>query len=132
MIKTTIMVNKREKIYYIISISDKRLSYLFISLILTLSFYSFLLFSLFFVLILSYLSGTYTFFLPTYLGGTFYPLLDIFERNFFPRWGVHVHTPPPCVRAWSTIHVLCIWIAASPSSKISRTGNQTTQLVFFT
>ena len=26
-------------------------------------------------------------FLPTYLGGTFSPLLDIPERNFFPRWG---------------------------------------------
>ena len=26
-------------------------------------------------------------FLPTYLGGTFYHLLDISERNFIPRWG---------------------------------------------
>ena len=26
-------------------------------------------------------------FLPTYLGGTFFPLLDISERNFFSRWG---------------------------------------------
>ena len=39
-------------------------------------------------------------FLPTYLGGTFSPLLDISERNFFPQvggGGVHVH--PHCVRA---------------------------------
>ena len=40
-----LMVNKREKIYCIISISDKQLSSFFISLILSLSFYSFLLFS---------------------------------------------------------------------------------------
>ena len=44
-----------------------------------------------------------SFFLPTYLGGTFSPLLDISERNFLPRWGgggVHVHpVHPPCVRA---------------------------------
>ena len=26
-------------------------------------------------------------FLPTYLGGAFSPLLDISERNFFPRGG---------------------------------------------
>ena len=41
------------------------------------------------------------FFLPTYLGGTFSPLLDISERNFFPRWGgggggrVQVHPVHP-------------------------------------
>ena len=55
--KTTIMVNKREKIYCIISISDKRQSSFIISSILPLSFYSFLLFfPTFFVLILLYLS----------------------------------------------------------------------------
>ena len=39
-------------------------------------------------------------FLPTYLGGTFSPLLDISERNFFPRWGggVHVHPLHPPLR----------------------------------
>ena len=42
--KTTIMVNKREKIYCIISISDKRLSSFFFSLILSLSFYFFFFF----------------------------------------------------------------------------------------
>ena len=46
MFKTTILVNKRKRIYCIISISDKRLSSFFISLILTLPFYYFLLFSL--------------------------------------------------------------------------------------
>ena len=35
------------------------------------------------------------FFLPTYLGGTFSPLLYISERNFFPRWGGGVHVHPP-------------------------------------
>ena len=25
--------------------------------------------------------------MPTYLGGTFSPLLDISERNYSPRWG---------------------------------------------
>ena len=91
------MVNKREKIHCIIFISDKRLSSFFISLILSLSFYCFLLFSLPF--------GRCTFFfLSTYLGGTFSPLLDISERNFFPRWGVGVHVHPvhpPYVRVWS-------------------------------
>ena len=43
MFKTTIMVNKREKILYN---SEKRLSSFFISLTLTLSFYLYLLFSL--------------------------------------------------------------------------------------
>ena len=52
-----IMVNKREKIYFIISISDKGLSSFFISFIpFLLHFSSFL--HTFFVLILSYLSGT--------------------------------------------------------------------------
>ena len=39
--------------------------------------------------------------MPTYLGRTFSPLLDIYERNIFSRWGgVHVHpVHPPCVRA---------------------------------
>ena len=36
--KTTIMVNKREKTYFIIPISDRQLSSLFLSLILSLSF----------------------------------------------------------------------------------------------
>ena len=37
-------------------------------------------------------------FLPTYLGGTFSPLLDISERNFLPRWGGGARAssaPPP-------------------------------------
>ena len=96
MFKTTIMVNKREKIYYIISISDKRLSYFFISLILTLSFYSFLLFfTLFQFNFVVSERNVHILILPTYLGGTFFPLLDISERNFFPRWGVHVHPVHP-------------------------------------
>ena len=39
--------------------------------------------------------------MPTYLGGTFYLLLDISEGNFFPRWGgggvctCTQCTPPP-------------------------------------
>ena len=79
------MVNKREKIYCIISISDKRLSSFFIFFNFSpfhLLFSSF--FPTFFVLILSYLSGTRTFFLAdiswrnflsswTFLSGTFFP-----------------------------------------------------------
>ena len=45
------------------------------------------------------------YFSPAYLGGTFFPLFNVSERNFFFRWGggVHVHPvhPPPCVRAWA-------------------------------
>ena len=83
------MVNKRENIYCIILISDKRLSSFFISLILSLSFYSFFFFSFPFERAHS--------FLPTYLGGTFSPLLAISERNFFPRWGGGARAPsaPP-------------------------------------
>ena len=44
--KTTIMVNKRETMYFIISISDKRLSSFFVSLNLSFLFYLYLLFSL--------------------------------------------------------------------------------------
>ena len=74
--KTTILVNKRETIYFIISISDKQLLSFFISLILSLFFYLYLLFfPTFFVLILSYLSGTCTFFFD-----------DISGRNFLPSW----------------------------------------------
>ena len=34
-------------------------------------------------------------FLPTYPGGTFFPLLEVSEGNFFPSWGVHVHPVHP-------------------------------------
>ena len=75
--KTTVMVNTREKIYCMISIFDKRLSSFSISLILCLSFYSFSsFFPIFFVLILSYLSGACTFFFA-----------DIFGRTFLSSFG---------------------------------------------
>ena len=94
MFKTTIMVNKRENIYCIVSIPDKRLSSFFISLILTLSFYYFLFFPYLFRFDFAHS------FLPTCLGGTFSPLLDISERNFFPRWeGVRAPSAhPPILR----------------------------------
>ena len=106
MLKTTTMVNKREKIDCIISISDKRLLSFFISLILSLFFYLYLLspYLFRFNFVVSE-RNVHILFLPTYLGGTLTPLLDISERNFFPRWGgVHVHpVHPPCVRACKTI-----------------------------
>ena len=44
-------------------------------------------------------------FLPAYLGGTLFSLLDVYGRNFFSGGGggggVHVHpVSPPCVRAF--------------------------------
>ena len=90
--KTTIMVNKRETVYFVICISDKRLSSFLIFLILSFFFYLYLLFfCTFFVLVLSYCIWTESTerahsFLTTYLGGTF-SLLDISERNIFPGWG---------------------------------------------
>ena len=99
--KATIMVNKLETIYFIISISDKQLSSFFISLILSFSFtYIFFFPCLFqFYFVVSEWHVRMYSFLPTYLGGTF-SLLDISEQNFFPRWGggggvpVHPSAPP--------------------------------------
>ena len=46
-------------------------------------------------------------FLPTYLGGTFSPLLDISERNIFPSGGggggVHVHPVHPLSPAYTPV-----------------------------
>ena len=107
MFKTAIMVNKREKIYYIISISDKRLFYFFISLILPLSFYSFLLFSLFFVLILSYLSRTCTFFFCRYIWAELSLLFWTFlSGTFFPgRGGARAPSASPPLRTRLTYAV---------------------------
>ena len=86
------------------SISDKHLSYFFISLSLTLSFYYFLLFSLFFNLTLSYLtylSETYTFFFCRHIWAELSFLFWTFlSAELFPGGGgggVHVHPvhPPP-------------------------------------
>ena len=46
-------------------------------------------------------------FLPTYLGGTFSPLLNISERNFFSRWGgggLNVHPVHPPLRTRLLVH----------------------------
>ena len=72
------MVNIREKIYFIISISDKRISYFFL--------YPFPYLTFFVLICRIWVERAYSF-LPTYLGGTFSPLLDISERNFFPQVG---------------------------------------------
>ena len=84
------MVNKRETLY-----SDERLSSFFISLILSLFFYLYLLFPYLFRFnfVISELAERAHSFLTTYLGGTFSPLLDISERNLFSRWGGGA--PPP-------------------------------------
>ena len=91
------MVNKCETIYFIIPISDKRLSSFFISLILSLFSYLYLLFPYLFHFNFVVSEQNVHIFLPTYLGGNFSPLLDIPERNFFPCGGrgVHVHPVPP-------------------------------------
>ena len=65
--KTTIAVNKRETIYFIISVYDKRLSSFFISLILSLFFYLHLLFPLPFCFNFVVSERNVHSFLPTYL-----------------------------------------------------------------
>ena len=77
------MVNKREKVYVIISISDKRLSSFFYPFPITLFFFSPYLFRL----ILLYLNGTCNFFFAGISGRTFFPLLDVSERKFFQVGG---------------------------------------------
>ena len=38
-------------------------------------------------------------FLPTNLGGTFFPLMGVYGRNFFSGGGVHVHPVHPLAYA---------------------------------
>ena len=78
------MVNVHEKIHFIISISDERLSSFFISFISFLLFFFPYLFRFNFVLS----EGNVHSFFPTYLGGAFSPLLDISEWNIFYKLGV--------------------------------------------
>ena len=95
------MVKQREKktTLYINSIFDKRLSSFFLSFILFFSFISFLL--LFFFFFLHPLRINFVesernvhYFLPTYLGGAFFSLLDVSERNFFFTKGTAAPPPP--------------------------------------
>ena len=102
--QTTIMLNKREKNYFIISL------YLFILFY----FIYFLLLFYFFPLPFSFYRFNFVVsernmhsFLPTFLGGTFFSLLDVSKRNIFSGGRVvcararSAHPPPPpCVRAW--------------------------------
>ena len=98
------MVNKRETIYFIISVSDKRLSsflyfFNFIPFLLLMSSF----FPTFFVLILSYLSGTCTFFFANISGRNFLASFGYFWAEFFSRWGggwtCTQYTPTPPVYA---------------------------------
>ena len=101
--KTTIMVNKCEIIYFI------RLSSFFISLILSLFFY----WNLFHFNFVVSERNMHILFLPTYLGGTFSPLLDISElpELFFPGGGVHVHPVHPPLHVRLSLHVnICSFI----------------------
>ena len=79
--------NKREIIYSIISISDKRLSSFFISLILSFTLTYIFFFSTFFVLILSYLSGTCTLFFADISGRNFLSSFGHFRAKLFSQVG---------------------------------------------
>ena len=102
--------NKREIIYSIISISDKRLSSFFISLILSFTLTYIFFFSTFFVLILSYLSGTCTLFFADISGRNFLSSFGHFRAKLFSQVGgggctcTQCTPPPPCVRAWTEYH----------------------------
>ena len=101
--KILIVINKYEKIYFTTYISDKRLS----------SFFFFFSFIPFHILFSSFFPFFFRFkfvlseqnvhsLLPTYLGGTSFPLLDVYERSIFSGGeGVRVHSvhsPPPPLR----------------------------------
>ena len=90
--------NKREIIYSIISISDKRLSSFFISLILSFTLTYIFFFSTFFVLILSYLSGPCTLFFADISGRNFLSSFGHFRAELFSQVGgctCTQCTPPP-------------------------------------
>ena len=81
------MVNKCEKIFFIPYISDKRLSSFFLYFIpFHIVFSSFFPFLFRFKFVLS--EQNVHSFLPTYLGGTFFPLLDVYERSFLGGRGL--------------------------------------------
>ena len=85
--KTTIMVNKRETIYFIISIFDKRLSSFFISLILSFSFtYISSFFPYLFRFNLSNLTGTCTFFFADIWAELSLLFLTFLSGTFFRGW----------------------------------------------
>ena len=89
-----IMVNKREK-NLLYNFYFRQTAF---SLILSLFFYLYLLFfPTFFVLIFSYLSGTFTFFFADISGRNFLSSWTFLSGTFYPGGGVHVHSP--CVRA---------------------------------
>ena len=119
-----------KKIYCIVSISEKRLSSLFICLIFIpfpLLFYSF--FPTFFVLILSYLSGTCTFLFADISGRNFPFFWTFLSGTFFPGGGgVHVHpVHPPCVRAWSlTVPPPISTLLHGPSDQVDSIKTRTT------
>ena len=99
--KTTIMVNKRETMYFIISISDKRLSSFFVSLNLSFLFYLYLLFPYLFRLNFVVSEQNVHISFDDISGGTFSPLLDISERNFFSSLGgggARAPSAPPPLR----------------------------------
>ena len=102
MFKTTIMVNKRKK--NLLYNSDKRQSSFFIFLILTLSFYYFLLFPKLFrfnfvvsernvnILFCRHIWGELSLLFWTFLSGTFFPAGG-------GGGGARAPSAPPCVRA---------------------------------
>ena len=120
------MVNKHETSYFIISISDKRLSSFFISLILSLFFYLYLHFPYHFrfnfvvsernvhILFCRHIWAELSLLVWTFMSGTFFPGCE--------GGGVHVHplqTPHPAYapvyhhELWESLHS-CILIKLSP------------------
>ena len=102
------MVTKCEIIYFIISISDKRQSSFFMSLILSFSFTVLIISSFFPYLVcfnLLYLSRTCTFFLQTSGRNFLYSFwLTFLSRTFFPGGGgACAPSAPPCIRACTAL-----------------------------
>ena len=103
--KTTIMLNTRETIYFIISISDKRLSSFFISLTLTLLFYLHLLFPYLFRFNFVVSERNVHILFADISGRNIISSFGLFWAELFFRvkgggCSCTQCTPPPCVRAW--------------------------------
>ena len=128
------MVHKVEKIYCINSISDKWVSSFFISLILSLSFYSFLFFFPFYLFRFNFVVSqrNMTFLFAVISGRNFLFSFGPFWAELFSKvggGGVHVHpVHPPCVRAWTLLAQFKIVISSWISRGVCTTETEAVNL----
>ena len=104
-----------KKIYFVISISEKRLFLQFYLFSFTYNFF----FPTFFISILSYLSGTFTFVFADISGRNF---LSSFAHFWAEPFSHPEHLPPlpPCIRACGTRQVSRFWRSALTSQRAEK------------